>query len=205
MQHNLIQTGTINLTSPRKAPWSIHIKNFSTRLPTSYLEKTDISGQESARPHRDVQINFCMHCHPQTFPFLAATFFTVSSLYDAYITQNNETAKENWKRPRTTASMALHKCSRLSNNFSENFPHPLLPSLPLEKLKLNAKRTLYHIPCFETLRCLGHHMSKYQLVYFRFPTSNLSVLANVLLHTKMATFPSPLRLNTNRTDYRPFI
>ena len=24
--------------------------------------------------------------------------------------QNNETAKENWKRPRTTTNMALHKC-----------------------------------------------------------------------------------------------
>ena len=120
----------------------------------------------------------------------------MSSLYDAYITQINETAKENWKRPRTTTNMALHKCSRLSKNFSENFLHPLLPSRPLEKLKQNAKCTFYHIPCFEILWCFGYQMSKYQLVYFRFPTSHLSLLANnMLLHTKMATFGSPLRLN----------
>ena len=149
--------------------------------------------------------------HPNSYPqyFPAARIHTtiycnwkstvlVSHQFIVTITQNNETAKENWNQPRTTTNMALHECSRLSHNFSEKFLHPLLPSWPLEKFRRNTKRTFYKIPCLETLWSFGHHMSKYQLLYLPFPISNLSlkILANnVLLRTKMATLGSPLPLN----------
>ena len=105
-----------------------------------------------------VQLNFQIHCHTQTFPS-QLPFFTVSSLYDAYIKQNNETAKENWNRPRTT-NMPLHECSRFSQHFSKNFfTHSSHHHLQ-KKSQTNTKRTFYKIPCFETLPSFGHHISK---------------------------------------------
>ena len=89
------------------------------------------------------------------------SFFAVSSPYDAYITQKTpedyaETKQRNGQRGlETTSNKNKDGCSP-SKTFPKKFLHPLLPSRPLEKSTRNAKRTFYHIPCFQTLRCFEH-------------------------------------------------
>ena len=134
-----------------------------------------------------VQLNFQIHCHTQTFPFLVAIFYREFTIWRIH-----KTKQRNGQRELEPTLNNKHASSRMFTSFPKlfwKFLHPLLPSRPLEKFT-NTKRTFYKISCFETLPSFEHHMSKYQLLYFPFPISNLSlkILANdVLLRTKMAT------------------
>ena len=92
------------------------------------------------------------------------SFFTVRPPYDAYITQKTpedyaDTKQRNGQRGLETTwnnnTFHLFTCSP-STTFLKKFLRPLLPSRPLEKSTRNAKRTFYHIPCFQTLRCFEH-------------------------------------------------